>query len=165
MTLEEISYIGQAVAAVAVLVSLVAVYGQLRQNNKFARADLTHSIWLNGGGLNLSLYDNPEKADLMFRALYGTAPLTEPEKLRMRSAISIALGAHEAAFNAHRRRLMRDGAYSAFERGARLYLLSAFVQQWWVDHRKGGHDPAYVSLMDRIAAETAEKAQARAVKT
>jgi hypothetical protein len=29
MTLEEISYVGQAVAAIAVLVSLAAVYGQL----------------------------------------------------------------------------------------------------------------------------------------
>lgn len=124
MTLEEISYIGQAVAAVAVLVSLVAVYGQLQQNNKIARADLTHSIWLNAGGMNLSLYDTPEKAELMHRALYATAPLTEPEKLRLRSVISVALGLHEAAFNAHKRGFMEDGAYKALEQGARLYLLS-----------------------------------------
>ncbi len=162
MTLEEISYIGQAVAAAAVLVSLAAVYGQLQQNNKIARADLTQSIWLSAGGMNLSLYDTPEKAELMHRALYGTAPLTEVEKLQMRSVISVALGAHEAAFNAHRRGLMEDGAYAALEQGARLYLLSLFVQQWWANHRQRGHDPAYVALMDRLVAEINAKRQARA---
>lgn len=161
MTLEEISYVGQAVAAVAVLVSLAAVYGQLQQNNKIARADLTHSIWLNAGGMNLSLYDTPEKAELMHRALYGTAPLTEPELLRLRSVISVALGLHEAAFNAHKRGLMEDGAYKALEQGARLYLLSPLVQQWWANHRRGGHDPAYVALMDGIVAENNAKRQAR----
>ena len=60
MTLEEISYIGQAVGAIAILISLAAVYGQVRQTNKIARADLTHSVWLQGGQMNLSLYDTPE---------------------------------------------------------------------------------------------------------
>ena len=161
MTLEEISYIGQAVAAVAVLVSLIAVYGQLQQNNKIARADLTHSIWLNAGGMNLSLYDTPEKAELMHRALYATAPLTEPEKLRLRSVISVALGLHEAAFNAHKRGFMEDGAYKALEQGARLYLLSPFVQQWWANHRQGGHDPAYVALIDGIVSDNKAKPQTR----
>jgi len=162
MTLEEISYIGQAVAAIAVLVSLAAVYGQLQQNNKIARADLTQSIWLNAGQMNLSLYDTPEKAELMHRALYGTGPLTDVETLQMRSVIGVALGLHEAAFNAHKRGLMEDGAYVALEEAARAYLLSPFVQQWWAYHRKRGHDPACVALVGGIVAEINAKRQARA---
>ncbi|MGE0742650.1 MAG: hypothetical protein AB7O98_15025 [Hyphomonadaceae bacterium] len=153
MTLEELSYIGQAVAAVAVLVSLAAVYGQLQQNNKIARADLTHSIWLSAGEMNLSLFDTPEKADLMHRALYGSGPLTDTEKLRMRSVIGVALGIHRAGFNAHKRGLMEDDAYSALEQAARLYLLSPFVQQWWAGAGKSGNDPAYVALMNAMVAE------------
>lgn len=161
MTLEEISYVGQAVAAVAVLVSLAAVYGQLQQNNRIARADLTQSIWLQAGEFNMSLYDTPEKAELMHRALYMTGSLTDAELLRMRSVIGVALGVHEAAFNAHRRGLMEDGAYAALEQAASLYLRSPFVQQWWADARKRGHDPAYVALMDGIAADNKAKLQAR----
>lgn len=161
MTLEEISYVGQAVAALAVLISLAAVYGQVRQTNKIARADLTHSIWLSAGQMNLSLYDTSEKAELMHRALYGTGPLTEVERLQMRSVIGVALGLHEAAFNAHKRGLMEDGAYGALEEAARAYLLSPFVQQWWAHHRKRGHDPAYVALTDGIVAEINAKLQAR----
>ena len=60
MTLEQLSYIGQTVAAVAVLFSLAAVYGQVRQTNKIARADLTHSVWLQAGQMNrVSSYTTP----------------------------------------------------------------------------------------------------------
>lgn len=160
MTLEEISYAGQAVAALAVLVSLAAVYGQLQQTNKIARADLTHSIWLSAGAMNLSLYDTPEKAELMHRALYGTGPLTEVEQLQMRSAIGVALCVHEAGFNAHKRGLMEDGAYRTLEQTARLYLRSPLVQEWWSNSRTHGHDPDYVKLIEGMVAQINDKRQA-----
>jgi hypothetical protein len=56
---------------------------------------------------------------------------------------------------------MEDGAYKALEQGARLYLLSPFVQQWWANHRQGSHDPAYVALMDGIVADNNAQHQAR----
>lgn len=153
MTLEEISYIGQAVAAVAVLVSLAAVYGQLQQNNKIARADLTHSVWLSAGAMNLSLYDTLEKAELMHRAIYGTGPLSDVDKLRLINFFAVALGVGEAAFNLRQRGLMEDGAYKGLEAGTRLYLHSPAVQQWWAENRAYGKDPAYVALLDGIVAE------------
>lgn len=157
MTLEDLSNIGQAVAAIAVLVSLAAVYWQLRQTNKIARADLTHSVWLSAGAMNLSLYDTPEKADLMHRALTGAGPLTEAEKLRMMSVIPVALGVCEAAFNLRQRGLMEDASYNSLEGGTRLYLLSPAVQQWWAENRATGKDPAYVALLDGIVAEIKAK--------
>lgn len=161
MTLEEISYIGQAVAAVAVLVSLAAVYGQLQQNNKIARADLTHSVWLQAGAMNLSLYDTAEKAELMHRALYGTGPLSDVDKLRLIDFFSVALGVGEAAFNLRQRRLVEDATYRALESGTRLYLQSPAVQQWWAENRAYGKDPAYVALLDGFVAEINAKQQAR----
>lgn len=153
MTLEEVSYVGQAVAAFAVLVSLAAVYGQLRQTNNIARADLTHSVWLQGGQMNLSLYDTPEKADLMHRALLGTGSLTEPEKLRMQSVLGVAMGIHEAAFNLRKRGLIENNSYTSLESVARLYLQSPIVRKWWARLPKKGRDPDYVALLDAMAAE------------
>ena len=46
MTLEELYYISQIVAVVAILASLAAVYWQVRQANMIARAELTHSTFL-----------------------------------------------------------------------------------------------------------------------
>ncbi|MFN0023126.1 MAG: hypothetical protein ACKVS5_04430 [Parvularculaceae bacterium] len=162
MTLEELSYIGQAVAAVAVVLSLAAVYGQVRQTNKIARAELTHSVWLQAGQMHASLYDTPEKAELMHRALFETGPLSDAEKLRLDIVIGMALGVHEAAFNIRQRGLIEIGAYNGLEMATRRYLRSSFVQLFWARRRNDGNDPAYVALLDGMVAQINERPPARA---
>ena len=153
MTLEQISYIGQAVAAVAVLFSLAAVYGQLRQTNKIARAELTHSVWLSAGEMQHSLYDTSEKADLMHRALFAPDSLSAAERLRMESVLGIALGLHEAAFTLRQRELIEVSTYNSMESVTRRYMATPIVQQWWARSRSAGRDPAYVALLDAMIAE------------
>ena len=161
MTLEQLSSIGQLIAAVAVIFSLAAVYLQVRQTNRIARVELTHSVWLQGGQMNLSLYDTPEKAELMHRALYGTGPLSGAEKLRMRSVISIALGIGEAAFTLRKRGLIEGGTYKSFEATTQAYLRTAIVQQWWAESRSQGKDPAYVALLDGFVAQINPRSPSR----
>ena len=162
MTLSDLSSIAQAISAIAILISLAAVYGQVRQTNKIARAELTHSVWLQSGQMNLSLYDTPEKTELMHRALFGTGPLSDAERLRMVSVIAVALGVGEAGFTLRKRGLMEEGAYKGLESGTRLYLQSPIVQQWWAMHRLNGRDPAYVALLDGIVAQIKQNPPARA---
>jgi len=141
MTLAELSDLGQAIGAIAVLVSLAAVWWQVRQTNTIAKAELTHSVWQSAGQTNLSLYDTPDKAELMHRALFATGPLSDAERLRMDSAIVAAIAAHEAAFNLRQRDLCELNAYTSLESGARPYLRSSIVQEWWSRSRKYGKDP------------------------
>jgi len=131
MTLEELSYIGQAVAAIAVLVSLAAVWWQLRQTNRIAKADLTHSVWLSAGEMGLSLYDSPEKAELMHRALTGKGPLSDSERLRMDVVLSVALGVPEAGFNLRQRGLCEISVYNSLEASTRMYMRTSIAQDWW----------------------------------
>lgn len=162
MTLEEISYIGQAVAAVAVLVSLAAVYGQLQQTNKIARAELTHSVWLGAGQIQPTLFDTPEKAELMHRALYGTGPLSAAERLRMDVVLGTMMGLHEAAFVLRQRGLIEPSIYNTFEATMRLYTRSAIVQEWWSRFRTTGKDAGYVALIDGMVTQANRNQPARA---
>ena len=162
MTLEELSDIGQAVGAVAILVSLAAVYGQVRQTNKIARADLTHSVWLQAGQMQATLFDTPEKAELMHRALFGTGPLSPAETLRMGTVIAILLGVHEAAFTLRKRGLIEAAAYNTFAETTRLYTRSPIVQDWWSRSRTTGRDADYVALIDGMIAQHTQRATARA---
>ncbi len=161
MTLEQLSYIGQAVAAVAVLFSLAAVYGQVRQTNKIARADLTHSVWLQAGQMQVALFDTPEKAELMHRALFATSPLSEAEKLRMESVLAVMLGVHEAAFILRKRGLIEPSAYNSFEGTVRRILRAAIVQRWWTRSRNDGKDADYVALIDAMLAQISQSPPAR----
>ena len=153
MTLEAVYYCSQIVAVVVIFVSLAAVYWQVRQTNEIARATLTQSTWLQTGQMQLSLYDSPAKAELMHRALRGSGPLSDPERLAMGAFLGVALGTHEAAFNLHKRGLIEEAAYRSSESHTRAYLRCAIVQKWWSRNRDAGKDPAFVELVDGMIAE------------
>lgn len=161
MTLEEIYYVSQIVAVIAILASLAAVYWQVRQTNMIARADLTQSAQMQGAQLQMSLFDSPEKADLMHRALSGAGPLSDAEWARVEVALSVAFGIHESAFNLRQRDLMEVGAYNGLEALVRLYLRSPHAQGYWKRRRKEAKDPKYVALLDGmvVAIEAAQAAK------
>jgi hypothetical protein len=162
MTLEELYYISQIVAVVAILASLTAVYWQVRQANMIARAELTHSTYLQSAQIQASLYDTPEKADLMYRALRGTSPLSDPERVRVEVALAAVFGMHEGAFNLRQRNLIEAGAYAGQEALVRLFLRSPYAQAYWARRHGEGKDPKYVALLDGMVAAVEAKRAARA---
>jgi hypothetical protein len=161
MTLESIYYIGQTVAVVVIVATLVAILYQGYQTNKIARADLTLSMWMQAGAAHYSFVDNPEKADFMHRALSDDASLTDPEKLRFANLLGYAIGAHEAAFMLNSRNLVESAAYDRSEGLSRMYLQSRRVRKWWRIRREYQYDQRFRSLIDAMADEfeNAERAQ------
>lgn len=164
MSLEELAYLSQIVGVIAVLGSLAAVYWQVRQTNVIARAELTHSANLEAAQLQMSLYDSPEKADLMFRALSSTGPLSDSERARVNVALAVVFGVHQTAFDLRTRGLIEPGAYNGLEALVRLYLRSQLAQGYWQRHRNEGKDARYVALMDGIVVEI-EAARASKAKS
>ena len=120
MTLENIYYLGQTIAVVVIVATLVAILYQGYQTNKIARADLTLNMWMQAGGAHYSFVDSPEKADFMHRALNDGGSLTEPEKLRFANLLGYAIGAHEAAFMLRTRNLVEAAAYDRSEALSRM---------------------------------------------
>ncbi|HXI85847.1 MAG TPA: hypothetical protein VNH64_00200 [Parvularculaceae bacterium] len=153
MTLEHIYYISQTIAVVVITATLIALFYQGYQTNKIARAELTLSMWMQTGAMQYSLFDSPEKAEFMHRALSGSAPLSEAEKIRFNTAISVGIGVHAAAFNLRERGLVESAAYEGTASSTKAYMASARVRRWWSLHRMGGYAAAFRAIVDAIAAE------------
>ena len=151
MTLEALYYWSQIIAVVAIVATLVAILVQAHQTNKIARAELTLSMWMQTGAMYWSLYDNPEKADFMQRALNGSAPLTDAEKSRFTSALGIAVGTAEAAFMLRKRGLVEAAAYERNLNTLRIYLQSPRVRKWWRNIRSSSFDAAFRDVVDGFA--------------
>jgi hypothetical protein len=165
MTLEELYYISQIAAVFAILGSLAAVYWQVRQTNMVARAELTHSANLQASQLQMSLYDTPEKADLMYRALSGAGPLSDSERARVNVAMAVVFGIHQTAFDLRQRDLIEPGAYNGLEALVRLYLRSQHAQGYWKRHRNEGKDARYVALLDGMIVEIEDARASKAMST
>jgi hypothetical protein len=153
MTLEEIYYIGQTIAVVVIILTLLAILYQGWQTNRIARSDMTRSSWIETGQTHYSLVDSPEKADFMQRALFGEAALTEAEKIRFGNLMGLAIGTHEGAFMLLQRGLIEHAAYRRSEGITRLYMQSPRVRKWWRARREYSYDPKFRTLIDKIVEE------------
>ena len=160
MSFESIYYASQIVAVVVIVATLFAILYQGWQTNKIARADLTLNMWMQTGVMHHSLYDNPEKAEFMNRAMYGTAPLKDGEGDRFYTALGMAIGTHEAAFNLRKRGLVEAAAYDRNAGSTRLYFQSPRVRKWWKRARETGMDPQFRDIVDAIAKDIESSAGA-----
>lgn len=158
MTLEEAYYFSQIIAGVAILASLGAVFFQLRQVNRqsrqandIARSELTLNSFIQTGALHYSFVDDPEKADFMFRAMFGEAPLNDSEKLRFGNLMGYAVGGFEAAFMLRQRGLIEPAAYDRNEGLMKLYFQTRRVRKWWRTRREFNYDPEIRAIIDAMS--------------
>jgi hypothetical protein len=79
MTLENIYYVGQTVAVAALLVSILFVGYQIRQNTKAIKATSHHAITDSFNQINALIISDPEVARLWRLGMAGTAELNEDD--------------------------------------------------------------------------------------
>lgn len=82
MTLENIYYIGQTIAVLAILGTLIALIYQLRQSNKVARKTAVQ-IQIDGLlAMTRTIYETPGLADILLSGNKGLEHLKEADRLR-----------------------------------------------------------------------------------
>jgi hypothetical protein len=79
MTLEEIYYVGQTIAVVALLISILFVGYQIRQNTKAIRATSHHAITDSFNQINALIISDPKVARLWRLGMAGSAELNEDD--------------------------------------------------------------------------------------
>ena len=167
MTLESIYYIGQTIAVIAILGSLIALIFQTRhthqqnqraiaqseQANDLARAELTTRTIDVAVQIQNDIFGTKENASLMFRGMMGKKPLTPEEGFRFYVQMTNLLTATE-----HGLRLHEDGlAYKETFQRARLVTQAYFrfhgTRRWWAMAREQVYTDPFRSRIDEIVAE------------
>ena len=148
MNWEMISAVGQMLGAVGVIISLIYLAAQIRNQNKESQRTATNVLTTHWSDLNRTPVENPEIAALWLRALQSFDGLDGTSKLR---------------FGAHLGRFLRisDGLYLGVLGGTldpRLWRgyertladLAGYpgFQTWWAT-RKHWHTDEFCALIDR----------------
>jgi hypothetical protein len=92
---------------------------------------------------------SPERAELFYRALRQPETLAGREKLRLRYALVLALGAHQAGFNLWKRDLIETGPCAILEETTRRYKRSPAVRT--TGTRSAGTPPTQTFEISSIA--------------
>ena len=137
MSLSDLASLGSFVSGIAVLVSLIFLYFQIRQVNqqvrhaeKFQRAQITHSRTTRGIEMQTN-FSAPGLAEIVVRARKGATDLAEME-LYVFSAYQTALFSHwEDSFYQHAEGLMGDRAFETATNLMRASLSNVATRVTW----------------------------------
>lgn len=154
MTLETIYYIGQTVAVIVIIATLVALLIQTRQTNKLAKIETSRTTGLTLIAEQQRLFGTPEDAAFMNKAMFSSERLSEDEKVRFGFSMALLFGLIETAQLTHQSGLFRDTYYYRAKDTLRLvYLRSPRVRKWWASSSVNyASNPEFVNLVDSLAA-------------
>ncbi len=140
MTLEDLGNIGEFVAAIAVVVSLVYLASQIRQssrqivqntNSVLGSVELEttrlHSDWL------LSVAHSPELGRIWRLGISEPTKLAEDEKVQFAMLIGSAFYGIEGPFRQYQRGLLSEDSWEPMDELIARYMRSPAVREWWAN--------------------------------
>jgi len=137
MSLEDLGNIGEFVAAVAVVVSLIYLAAQIRQNTqqikqsiRSVRASTFHTALNSLAGFVVPIAQDPDLADIYQRGLRGES-LNETEWLRFRFVISHLFSLYEHLYYQHRAGLAESELWESRAANMAWYFAQPGWRSYW----------------------------------
>jgi hypothetical protein len=158
MNWNAIAALAQVLAAIGVIVSVVYLALQVRQNTHQARLNteslgVTHEM---GGAamsvdIGLAIAGDAELADILRRADSADDPLAPVEWVRFNALLYSAVAGFQAGFYNYRRGFADAEAWQGHERDMVALLGSAAARAWWARER-GRFSPGLAAHLDDLLA-------------
>jgi hypothetical protein len=153
MTLDEIHSIGQTVAAVATVASLVFVGLQIRQNTRATRAASHNSVSDSLNEINRMFAENADLTKIWLAGMADRQALTAEERWRFDSTARAYMHVCETMFIQAELGAGDKGVMHAEEEGIRMIFTSPGVRAWWAENPFGfcAEFRTYVGKLTRSA--------------
>lgn len=135
MNWEMLSAIGQAVAAVGVIPSLIYVAVQIREQNKERRRAGINILTAQWSELVKSAQENREFAVLFLRGIGSFDALDAPDKLRFSAFFTRYTRNCEGMFIYYRDGALDKALWHEVERTMTDYFAYAGVREWWATRK------------------------------
>ncbi len=132
MTLGELGSVGEFLAAIATLATLIYLALQIRQNTKTARASNYESV-LNGlREFHALLAQDGEVADIYMRGTADLASLDPRERVRFNMLLYNAFTNYGVALHFYEQGMIQERLLRFFEEGYLAMLRQPGALEWWL---------------------------------
>ena len=136
MNISELANYADVVGGIAVLISLIYVAIQIRQNTKMAQTSNYADLSFKVSEFNNLIASDSELADIYNRGIERFDNLSAVEKTRFNFAISRLMQAIQAMFHLRRRGYIdSELAQTNFDSIA-VFLTAPGIEEWWSANRK-----------------------------
>jgi hypothetical protein len=155
MSFEQISYLAQIVASVGVVVSLIFVGLQIRQNTGALQRNEHNSTMAQWTVIRMAIARNRDIAELMTAGLHGERAIDAADQLRLEQMLAEHAWAAFHIWDRTQRGIFRKGTFEATG-GVLLrgLLTTAGGGTWWRSAKHIGFPPGFVSDVDALLAKT-----------
>ena len=155
MSFEQISYLAQIVASVGVVVSLIFVGLQIRQNTGALQRNEHNSTMAQWTVIRMAIAKHRDIAQLMTAGLHGERALDAADQLRLEQMLQENAWASFHIWERTQRGIFPKGTFE-LSCGALLgtLLRTPGGESWWRKAKHIGFPPGFVSDVDAVLAET-----------
>ena len=151
MTIEQLGNIGEFVAAIATVITLLYLAFQLRQNTRALRATAFQSVVSEMGKNVEPLMNNSDLADVFVKGAAAPETLTPSERVRVNSLYVATFRRLEAVYVQYTLGTMEEGNKRGFEDSIIPLLKTSYGQDWWREAKKSFYEPYVSYIDDRLA--------------
>ncbi|PYK86034.1 MAG: hypothetical protein DMF47_08065 [Verrucomicrobia bacterium] len=152
MNWEMIGALGQIIAAVAVIPSVVYLAIQIRNQNKESRRASANVFILHWSDLRKSMSDNGDLAAIHLRGLQSFDELDSVSKLRFGSGLGRLFLLSEGLYRFYLGGALDPELWGTFERATADLAAYPGVQEWW-STRRHWHTDGFRALVEQMIAE------------
>jgi hypothetical protein len=153
MSFEQISYLAQIIASIGVVVSLIFVGLQIRQNTGALQRDEHNSTMEQWTVVRMAIAKNREIAELMTAGLRGERALDAADQLRLEQMLHENLWASFHIWERTQRGIFPKGTFELTTGGHLAGLLKTVRgAAWWSTAKHSAFIPAFVADVDAVLA-------------
>jgi len=153
MSFEQISYLAQIVASVAVVVSLIFVGLQIKQNTGVLQRNEHNSTMAQWTVIRMAIAKHRDIAELMTAGLHGEGVLDAADQLRLEQMLQENAWASFHIWERTQRGIFPKGTFE-LTAGALLsgLLRTERGEAWWRSAKHIGFIPGFVADVDAVLA-------------
>jgi hypothetical protein len=122
---------GEFLGGIAVVVSLVYLAGQIRQNSKLLRTSTASVSGETNGRLNILLVQDPEVARIFWDGLADRDSLSESDRRRFDPMIQLQLGGVNQEYQFAQDGIIDPSIWETRTKGMRWEFQQPGMKQWW----------------------------------
>ena len=148
MTIQDLGSIGELVAAIATIATLIYLATQVRQNTRALKSATFQNISGEMGKNVEPILNNADLAALMVKGNNDPSSLSAEERLRYSSILTASLRRLESVYVQHELGSIDEELKEGFEISIMAILKTKFAEEWWKTGKLVFYKP-FVSHIDR----------------
>lgn len=150
MSIQDLGSIGELIAAIATLVTLIYLAVQLRQNTRAIKSATFQNITAEMGKNVEPISANADLASILVKGMANPDNLTAEERLRLSAVLVASFRRMESVYVQNRLGSIDDELQTGFELSLVTLLATPFGSEWWSKAKVTFYTPFVAHMDERI---------------